>query len=292
MKVPCADIAKLIKQDLTEHVSRLKKQSNKTPKLATILIGESPEQLAVVATKRKLAKDIGIEFDLVHLKTEPTFLQFANILKDKAADPTVNAVTIEQPVPVTLQSDTIYNFIPVKKEIEGHRKKAEFLPPVGLTIVSLLKYIYQNTQLTTSLYPDLAKDPSFFKQTLKQKRVVLVGRGSSGGLPIAQVLSQFRINFINVNSTTYDPEQYYKDADIIVTAAGSSGIFNAKELKPGVVLINVGLHFEKGELAGDYEEKDVKSIASFYTQPKNGTLPINALFLFKNLVDAATLQYA
>lgn len=290
MKVPCVDIARFIEDDLAKQVLELKK-NQVHPRLVDVLIGESAEQLAFVKAKQKIAKELGVEFELVHLPVQPSFLTFANLLKDKSHDPNNHGVIIEQPVPSSLQSDTIFNFIPLSKELEGHRKKTQFLPPIGLTVLTILKYIYQNTNITDKLYPDPTRDPGFFKQSLKQKKVVLIGRGPTAGAPIANVLSNFRVNFINASSQTFEPEQYYRDADIIVTAVGKR-ILKAGDIKPGATLINVGINEERKEMAGDYDENEIKNIAGFYTSALKGTGPIDILYLFKNLIDAAKLQYA
>lgn len=288
MKVPCVDIARFLKDDLAKQVLQLKK-NDVNPRLVDVLIGESAEQLAFVKLKQKIARELGVEFELIHLTAQPSFLQFANLLKEKSQDPKNHGIIIEQPVPSSLQSDTIFNFIPLSKELEGHRKKTKFLPPIGLTVLTILKYVFQNTQITAKLYPDPARDPGFFKQSLKQKKVVLIGRGPTAGAPIANVLSNFRVNFINVNSQTYEPEQYYKDADVIVTAVGKR-VLKADDVKPGATLINVGINEEHKATAGDYDENEIKNIAGFYTAPLKGTGPIDVLYLFKNLIDAAKLQ--
>ena len=111
----------------------------------------------------------------------------------------------------------------------------------------------------------------------------------TGGKPIGKSLTEARINFINVNSQTPDPQSYYKEADIIITAVGKK-ILLPETLKPGVALINVGLRREKGKFKGDYEEKEIKNIAGFYTSTPGGAGPIDVLYLFKNLIEAAKQQ--
>lgn len=284
MKVPCADIARFIKDDLSRQVLQLKKKKI-TPKLVAFLVGNEPEQLAHVKAQQKAAKEIGVDLELIHIEKPPAFLQFANLLREKSNDAATHGVIIESPLPTSLQSDTIYNFVPLAKELEGHRKKTVYFSPIGLTVLSILKYIFQNTQVSAKLYPDPVKDPSFFKQSLKQKKVVLIGRGANTGAEIAKVLSAFRINFINVNTQTFEPEQYYKDADVIITSIGKR-VLKASDVKQGAVLINVGTPDDSGA-EGDYDEAEIKSVAGFYTPIHKGTGPIDILYLFKNLIDAA-----
>jgi methylenetetrahydrofolate dehydrogenase (NADP+) / methenyltetrahydrofolate cyclohydrolase len=118
----------------------------------------------------------------------------------------------------------------------------------------------------------------------------LVGRGLTGGLPIGKALSFLNIPFLNTNSQTTDPHEYYKDADIIISAVGKK-IIKKEMLKPNVILLNVGLRKELDEsLKGDYEEKEISDIASFYSTTPGGIGPIDVLYLYKNLIDAAKLQ--
>lgn len=129
----------------------------------------------------------------------------------------------------------------------------------------------------------------FFKSHLKHKKIVLIGRGLTGGKPIGKTLSQFKVNYINTSSQTFEADQYYKDADIIISAVGKK-IIHASNVKPGAILINAGLHHEHGKLKGDYEENEISSVASYYTGTPGGVGPLDVLYLYKNLIDATKLQ--
>ena len=287
MKVPCADIARSLKKDLKSRAARLKKKRI-TPKLVTILIGEAPEQLSFVKIKQKVAKDIGIKFEFIHIKKTPTFFEFIGLLKEKAAEKETTGMIVQQPLPSHLQTNTIYNFIPSVKEIEQHKEKSPHFPPLGLAVLTVLKFIYQKGKTSKNFVVE-EEDISFFKQTFKHKKVVLVGRGPTGGAAIGKTLSDFKINYLNVNSQTHNPEQYYKEADVIITAVGRK-VVNKEDLKPGAILVNVGLRRENGKLRGDYDEKDVRKIANYYTETPGGVGPIDVLYLYKNLLDAAEMQ--
>jgi methylenetetrahydrofolate dehydrogenase (NADP+) / methenyltetrahydrofolate cyclohydrolase len=288
MKVPCEKIASFIKKDIAASVKLLKKDKIK-PKLVTILIGDSKEQQSYVAIKEKVAKEVGIQFEFIHLKKEPPFLVFANLLKEKSHDPATTGVIIQQPLPSRLQTDTIYNFIPPVKEIEGHHPRSPHMPPLGLAVLTVLKYIYQKNAITNHLFIDRETDANFFKTALKHKKVVVVGRGQTGGAPIGKTLSHFKINYLSLNQQTFEPEQYYKEADVIITAAGKK-VITPEVLKQNVILINVGMHKVGVKLRGDYFEEEIDRIASYYTQTPKGTGPLDVLYLYKNLIDAARLS--
>lgn len=287
MEIPGKKIASDLEKLLKREIKKLKK--TKKLKLATILISNSPEQLSFVRIKAKTAKRMSIGFQLVHLKSTPSFEKFMHILKEKCQDDTTSGIIIQQPLPAQLSTESIYDYIPTAKEIEGHKRKTVFLPPIGLAVLTVLKYIYAKSRKAADLLVDLKRDKSLFKKTFRNLKVVLVGRGTTGGSPIGKSLNEARINYININSQTPDPSVYYKEADVIITAVGKK-VISPENLKPGVTLINVGLRREKGKLKGDYDEKEIKSFASYYTPTPGGIGPIDVFYLYKNLIEAAKLQ--
>jgi methylenetetrahydrofolate dehydrogenase (NADP+)/methenyltetrahydrofolate cyclohydrolase len=155
--------------------------------------------------------------------------------------------------------------------------------------MTALKYIFSNTTISTDLFVDLAKDIPFFKSNLRNKKLIIVGRGITGGQPIGKVFSKIKLNFLSMNRQTHEPEQYYKDADIIISAVGSK-VFKSDMLKPGVILLSAGLRREEGVLKGDYEENEIKDVAGFYTPTPGGIGPIDVVYLYKNLVEATKMQ--
>ena len=172
MKIPCSDIATSLKADLKKKVSDLKKRGA-TPKLVTVLIGTAADQLSFVAIKKKVAKEIGVEFEFAHFKKCPSFLEFATQLRELAYRPSTTGVIIQLPLPSRLQSDTLYNYIPSVKDLEGHRTKSPHLPPLGLAVISLLKFVANPHGHKKSIYPDQFNDKNLFKQSLKHKKIVI-----------------------------------------------------------------------------------------------------------------------
>lgn len=280
---------KKIANDLLLLLKRERKLIKKNLGLSVFLIGNAPEQLSFVKIKSEMAKALKINFKLIHLVKTPNFIDFANLLKKEVANPDVTGIIIQQPLPAQLSTDSIYDYIPLLKEIEGHRRKTEFIFPLGLAIMTIIKYIYYGKRKQDIVFVDLKKDRILFKNIFKSKKVVIAGRGITGGKPIGNTLGNLNVNYISVNSTTIDPESYYKTADLIITATGKK-IITPEMLKPGVVLINTGIRKENGRLKGDYEEKEIKDIASFYTPTPGGSGPIDVVYLYKNLIDAAKMQ--
>jgi len=280
---------KKIANNLLAILKKERKTIKKRIGLSVFLVGSAPEQLSFVKIKSEMAKALKIDFKLIHLTQTPNFIDFANLLKKEVFNKDVTGIIIQQPLPAQLSTDSIYDYIPLFKEIEGHRKKTEFIFPLGLAVMTIIKYIYDGKRKQDIVFVDMKKDRILFKNILKNKKVVIVGRGMTGGKPIGKTLGNLNVNYISINSTTVDPESYFKTADLIITATGKK-VIGPEMLKPGVVLINTGVRKENGKLKGDYEEKDIKDIASYYTPTPGGSGPIDVVYLYKNLIDAAKMQ--
>jgi len=288
MVIPGKQIAEELESVLKKEVLELKKKK-KPIKLVVILVGSAPDQLSFVKIKRKIAERIGITFDFVHLKIIPTFENFMRLIKEKAHDPTTTGMIIQQPLPAQLNTDSIYEYIPVEKEIEGHRRKTEFNTPLGLAVLTLCKYLYVHPKADKGLFIDIRKDLNALKKIFKHKKIVIAGRGLTGGKPIAKTLANAHINFVNIHSQTSNPEEYYREADIIITAVGKK-VLTPDLVKQGVVLINVGMRKDGTHLKGDYDEREISPLADFYTPTPGGIGPLDVIYLYKNLVDAARMQ--
>ncbi len=281
-------IAFTLEKDLKKDFAKLKKAKRKI-KLVVFLIGSSSGLLPFVKIKKQYAKKLGVSFEFIHLKTVPFFESFIHLIKTKSSAKDTTAIVIQQPIPAQLQTNCIYDFIPEEKEIEGHRAKSLFIPPIGQAVMTLLKYVYKQPEINKDLFINFSKDATFLKKKLKGKKILLVGRGITGGKPIGETLSAAKISYFSIHSQTPNPENYFQTADIIISAVGKKTIVPAN-LKPGVVLINIGLRKEAGKLKGDYEEKEVKDIAGFYTQTPGGIDLIDIIYFYRNLLDAAKLQ--
>jgi len=285
MEFPGKKIAAALEAALKKEV----KKSKKKIKLTAILVGDAKDQLSFVRIKAQTAKRLGIGFELVNLKKIPTFENFMHILKEKSQDPDTAGIIIQQPLPAQLLTSSLYDYLPLLKEVEGHKNKTSFMPPLGLAILTVFKYLYGSGKINKDLLIDINRDRNFFKKTLKNKKIILIGRGPTGGEPIGHTLNEMKINYISTNSQTPDAAAYYIEGDVIITAVGKK-VLEPVMLKPGVVLMNVGMHHEGDRLKGDYDEKEIKNIASFYTPTPGGVGPIDVLYLYKNLIDAAKMQ--
>lgn len=289
MLIPCRDIAQIIENELRTMVQTRQASSLQPIALVAYLLGESPEQLSFVRIKRRLAERLGIGFDFTHYPQPPILSNFLHELKQKMEQPHNTGIIIQLPLPGGYDKEKIFDVIPAQKDIEGHKPQSHFQFPLSLAVLTGIKYIYgyakQNKELDEHILVNFEQDSTFFYDVLKDKHIVIAGRGATGGKPIAECLDKIGITYQVVHSTTADPERIFQQADIIITATGRK-ILQPNMLKKDVILLNVGLRKEDDKLKGDYEEKEIKDIASYYTQTPGGLGPLDVLYLYKNLIDS------
>lgn len=285
-------LAKQIRSHLKREVKREFISKKKLiPKLVVLSVNPDPEGSSFIKMKEKATREMGGEFELISYRKTPRFEDFAQNIRRVADDPKVTGIVIQKPLPAGLNTMTLFDYVPTVKEIEGHKNKTPFYPPIALAALTPLKYLYApgDKRKIENIIVDLDRDQGFFKQVLKRKKIVVAGTGETGGKPIGDVLTRLRLNYINVNSKTPNADSFYREADIIITCVGKK-ILHADDLKPGVILLNIGLRRENNVWRGDYDEEEVKDIASFYTPTPGGVGPLDIAYLMYNLVDATRMQ--
>lgn len=302
MMIPCREIAQIIETSLIAEVQDLK-QKNIHPKLVTFLLDPTPEQNSFVSIKERVGNKLGIQFELISPQTIPSLEEIKQQIQSVAQNPKTSGIIIQLPLPDQIPSEELYDLIPSQKEIEGHISNSHFQFPLSLAVFTGIKYVFNNhppeldsgsqiqhdNKINQNIIVNFQKDAEFFKTVLKDKHIVIAGKGPTGGAPIARAFDLLKVPYVMTHSQTENPDEIYKKADIIITATGKK-IINKNNIKPGVILLNVGLRKEDGILKGDYDEDEIKDVASYYTETPGGLGPLDVLYLYKNVIDAASLS--
>jgi methylenetetrahydrofolate dehydrogenase (NADP+) / methenyltetrahydrofolate cyclohydrolase len=280
MEINCQTIY----NELLEEVrTKLKKAQGALVPPKMVIFSIKPDELTQIflRQKQKLANSLGIECQIVKYDEIPLFQRFATDIRAAGRSRKNHAVIIQRPLPPELTSPTLENFIPLIKEVEGTKYKTPYFSPVGMTVLSLLKYIGTDFR-QWRIRPG---DTEFFKRHYKKKFIVLAGRGKTTGTPIANTMVQFKLALIITHSQTPEPENFYRQADVIVSSTGKP-IINPATIKNGAILINFGYRREQEKTLGDYQESEIANLASFYTPVIHGTGPISLAYLMKNVTQA------
>ncbi|MBI2612153.1 bifunctional 5,10-methylenetetrahydrofolate dehydrogenase/5,10-methenyltetrahydrofolate cyclohydrolase [Candidatus Gottesmanbacteria bacterium] len=312
MKIDGRHIASEIKENLKSKILNLKSQ-NITPHLAIILVGSDPGSKAYVNQKIKIGKELGVK---VSLHSPSKLDQLVKLVKSLNSNPKIHGIIIQRPTPLPIEKADLDKLVNPKKDVDGFHPSSPFTPPIALAVLKILNWIYKKPKDTSDNSNKATKTPPTkdtsdgvrmhssevegsnpnFHKWLSKKSLLIIGRGETGGKPIAETFKKMNIPYKVAHSKTEDIKELIKKSDIIISCVGKPNVIR-KELflpttnyKLQTILIGVGMHEEQGKLKGDYDEDEVKDVVSFYTPIPGGVGPVNVACLFGNLIKAVKLQ--
>lgn len=302
MKIDGKKIADEVLQELRIRVQNLQNQGI-TPHLVVILIGESPASVAYVKQKEKKGAEIGAIVTVLRYDTSVKTYELAKKIKELNTDPYVHAILVQRPVPNHIDIEKLVLLTDPQKDIDGFHPEASFILPIPLAVMRILMEIFYSSsdqRESRSLERDykpvlnsasLRSNNNEFQSWLKTKNLLIFGKGPTGGGPVIEYFTALKFPFKIIDSKTPNTEELMKKADIIIAAVGRENIIKPEMLKKGVILIGVGIsRGEDGKLHGDYDEEQIKEIASYYTPTPGGVGPVNVAMLMDNLITAAEKQ--
>jgi len=277
MKIDGKQIAQEILDNLKKQTEKLK-EKHIYPKLAIILVGNDPSSVSYINQKEIKADLIEAKTTIKHFPSDTSTAALLKAIKGFNDDDKVHGIIVQQPLPKHINLKRIVDAIDPKKDVDGFHPNSHFQMPINMAVLKILEKVYINT-------PNLE---SRFIDWLKDKKIVILGKGETGGKPIIKLFEKMKIPVTSIDSKTEKPENLTQNADIIISAVGKANILKPQMIKEGVALIGIGISRGKSaKLMGDYDQNEAKNIASFYTPTPGGIGPINVAYLLKNLVDAA-----
>ena len=281
----------LLEELQTSHLRWVgRRPSELTPHLAIIMVGDNPASETYVRNKKRALDEVGFrysEFLFDSNVEEKTLIQQINILNQS---PAYHGIFVQFPLPKHLNEHRISNAIAKQKDVDGfheenvadlrHHAIVKGKSHIPCTVVGCLALIQEGMK-------QLGWDES---QT--GRHVVIIGRSQIVGKPLAQLLMNLNYTVTVVHSKT--PPQTAKavcqQADIIVSAAGVPNVVTADMVKPGAIVIDVGINFVeingKRKMVGDVDFESVKEIAGAITPVPGGVGPMTVAYLVSNLFDA------
>jgi methylenetetrahydrofolate dehydrogenase (NADP+)/methenyltetrahydrofolate cyclohydrolase len=268
-------IAGDLRHQLALHVDAFTRDTGCAPGLATILVGADPASEVYVANKRKAAASVGIVDVHRRLPHDATEAAVASTVDELAADPTVSGILLQLPLPPGLNASGLIDRIPLGKDVDGlttmsagllARGEPGLRPCTPQGVIALL---------------DAAKI------SLEGVEAVVVGRSQLVGTPLARLLTERNATVTIAHSRTGDLDSVTRRADVVVAAAGVPGLLTARSVKPGAVVIDVGIHRTPTGLVGDVVFDDVATVASALTPVPGGVGPMTIAMLLRNTLSAA-----
>ena len=285
MKINGREIAGKIFEDLKIKVEKLRKKGT-IPHLYIITLTTDPASEAYVGQKRKKGAEIGAKITLENLDPKISTEELLKKVEKLNNDQSVHGIIIQRPLPPNIDERAIANSINPNKDVDGFHPNSKFSPPVGEAVIKILEEVHSSTSEVD------AREPLRFTGWLRSKKISVIGRGVTAGAPIIKTLVKIGVKPLIVASQTQNRKEILKNSNIVICAVGKPDILKKSDIKKGAILIGVGMfRADDGKFHSDYEEEDIKDIASSYTPTPGGVGPVNVSMLLSNLLKSAENSY-
>ncbi len=282
-------IAKTIQEEVATEVTRLKTEHDLTPGLATVLVGDNPASQTYVRMKQRRCGEVGIHSVGVDLPGDASQGEVAAIVAELNADATIHDILVQLPLPDHLDEERILSAIDLAKDVDGFHpinigrlamkgRDPLFAPATPAGIIELLDRI---------------------AVPIEGKEAVVLGRSNIVGLPVSMLLLKRNATLTICHSRTQDLPAVVRRAEILIAAVGRAEMVKRDWVKPGAVVIDVGINrvddasAKRGyRLVGDVAYDEVKEVAGWITPVPGGVGPMTIAMLLQNTLKAAsrTLQ--
>ena len=252
-------------------------RSGHVPGLATVLVGDDPASHTYVRAKRRDAAKVGIRSIHHQLDETPSQEELEDLVSGLSADPRVDGILVQLPLPEGLDEGRVVGCIDPRKDVDGlhnenlGRLVAELPGPRPCTPAGVMRIL------------------SHYDLPVSGKRAVVVGRSFLVGKPLALLLATKGADatVTIAHSRTVDLESLCREADILVAAVGRAKMVKASWVKPGAVVIDVGINRTAEGLVGDVDFAEVSEVASAVTPVPGGVGIMTRAMLMSNTVSAA-----
>ena len=270
-------LAGKIQEELRDRITPLLEKAGRPPGLAVIMVGDNPASAVYVRNKERSCERVGIASFGKHLPSDATFEQVADLIQELNADDRVDGILVQLPLPEHLDSVALLHLIDPAKDADG-------LHPVNLGhLVRSEEGLRSCTPAgVMRLLQEYGIDPS-------GKTAVVVGRSILVGKPVALMLLEANATVTIAHSRTPDLATVTRTADILVPAVGRPGLITGDMLKPGAVVVDVGINrITKpdggSKLVGDVDAESVSKVASYFAPVPGGVGPMTVAMLLHNTV--------
>ncbi|MBL0918221.1 MAG: bifunctional methylenetetrahydrofolate dehydrogenase/methenyltetrahydrofolate cyclohydrolase FolD [Hydrogenophaga sp.] len=268
-------LSRQLRSDVATRVQALKARGI-TPGLAVILVGDNPASQVYVRNKVKACEDTGMHSVL---ETWPASMGEAELLARVHAlnnDPTIHGILVQLPLPAHIDAQKVIEAISPAKDVDGFH-----VASAGALMTGLPGFWPCTPHGCMKMLEHIGYD-------LRGKHAVVIGRSNIVGKPMALMLLQANATVTICHSATKDLAAQTRQADVIVAAVGKRNVLTADMVKPGAVVIDVGMNRnDAGKLCGDVDFDGVKAVAGWITPVPGGVGPMTITMLMVNTLDSA-----
>jgi methylenetetrahydrofolate dehydrogenase (NADP+) / methenyltetrahydrofolate cyclohydrolase len=270
-----------MKEELSKKVEAIKAKGF-TPKLGIIRVGARPDDLFYEGGAKKTCEAIGMAYQVFEYPADVDQATFEKAVSNVGAHKEINGILMFAPLPKQLDEKKIRNLIPVEKDVDcmtiGSAAKVYTDDPTGFP------------PCTPTACMDILK---FFNIPLKGKKAVVLGRSQVVGKPVAMLLLREHATVTICHSRTDNLPAVCADADILIAAVGRAKMVKANFVKPGQVVIDVGINEDPdnpGKYCGDVDYAEVEPIVEKITPVPGGVGSVTTIVLCKQTIQACEMQ--
>lgn len=268
-------LSKQLRTDVAARVTALKAKGV-TPGLAVILVGDNPASQVYVRNKVKACEDTGMHSVL---ETWPATMTEAELLARVDAmnhDPSIHGILVQLPLPAHMNAQRVIEAISPEKDVDGFH-----IASAGALMTGLPGFWPCTPYGCMKMLESIGYE-------LKGKHAVVIGRSNIVGKPMAMMLLQQNATVTICHSATKDLKAMTLQADVIVAAVGKRNVLTADMVKPGAVVLDVGMNRnDEGKLCGDVDFAGVKEVAGWITPVPGGVGPMTITMLMVNTLESA-----
>ena len=268
-------LSQILRADVTKRATALKAKGI-TPGLAVILVGENPASQVYVRNKVKACHDSGLHSLLEKHPdslTQEALLDRISVLNQDAS---IHGILVQLPLPKHIDAQKVIEAISPAKDVDGFH-----IASAGALMTGMPGFWPCTPYGCMKMLESIGYE-------LKGKHAVVIGRSNIVGKPMALMLLQMNATVTICHSATQDLKAITLQADVIVAAVGKRNILTADMVKPGAVVLDVGMNRnEEGKLCGDVDFAGVEQVAGYITPVPGGVGPMTITMLLVNTLEAA-----
>ena len=282
-------IAEKVREEVREGVERMKEETGYVPGLATVRVGDDPASATYVRMKQRMCEALGIRSIGHTLSAEATQEEVETLVSELNANPQVNGILVQLPLPWHLDEEAILNSIDLEKDVDGFH-------PVNIGRLAMKGREPLFVPCTPHGCIRLLEESGI---PISGAEAVIVGRSNIVGLPVAMLLQKANATVTICHSRTKDLPAHTRKADIVIAAIGQMEMIKGDWLKPGAAVIDVGINQKEDpsrkrgyRLVGDVDYESAKEVAGAITPVPGGVGPMTIAMLMANTLRAAEIALA
>ena len=289
MLIDGKQIAERLRAEIAEKTSQLKSQHGITPGLATVLVGDDPASHSYVRAKRKACAEAGIESFHHELPADTPQGEVEALVASLNADPKVHGILVQLPLPDHINEKQVLDLISIAKDVDGFH-------PMNIGMLAMKGREPHFIPCTPHGVMVMLREAGV---DLNGKSAVVLGRSNIVGIPVALLLMHANATVTIAHSRTQNLQEVCKGADVLIAAVGRAEMVTGDWVKPGAVVIDVGINRVDDEsakrgyrLVGDVHTESVAEVASAVSPVPGGVGPMTIAMLLSNTLTSAEASLA